>query len=114
MHGCADHRAGNPQPLGAVALHLGSQHQFRCRFGHGRFHRQVVVTDQGLQAQGFGGSPHGPGHFTAVGAQPHHRETQFLAADPGRGEGVTAVAKDEHPLAREVRGVHGFRIPGQA
>ena len=38
VHRCADHGAGNPQTLGAVALHLGSQHQFRCRFGHGGFH----------------------------------------------------------------------------
>ena len=96
-----------------MALHLGAKHQLRRGLGHGLFHHQVVVGDQGLQAQLLGGGAHLPRLFAAVGAQAHHGEAQLLAGDAGGGDRMGGIGKDEHPLAREVGGIHRARIPGQ-
>ena len=109
----ADHRTGDPQPFGTVALHLGAQHQFRAGLGHGLFDRQVVVGDEGLQAQLLGSCAHLPGQFPAVAPQAHHLKAQFLARNLGGGDGMGGIAKNEHPLAREVGGIHRAGIPGQ-
>ena len=110
----ADHGAGDAQALGAVALHLGTQHQFRCRCRHRRLHGEVIVCDQGLQAQPSRRRPHLPGQLPAVGTQTHHLETQLLAGDAGCGDGVGGVSENEYPLGREVGGIHRAGIPGQA
>ena len=114
MQRCADHGAGDAQPLGAVALHLGAEHQLGSRFRHGFLHGEIVVADQGLQAQLLRGGAHLAGQLTAVGAQAHHLEAQLAAGDAGGGDGVGAIPEDEHALAGEVGGIHRARIPGQA
>ena len=114
MQGRADHGAGDAQALGAVALHLGAEHQLGSRLGNCRFHRQVVVADQRLQAQLPGGGAHLTGLLAAVAAQAHHLEAQLAAGDAGGGDGVAGVAEHEHPLAGEVGGIHRARVPGQA
>ena len=109
----ADHGTGESQPFGTVALHLGTQHQFRAGVSHGLFDRQVVVGDEGLQAQLLGSCPHLPGQLPAVATQAHHLKAQFLACNLGGGDGMGGIAKNEHPLAREVGGIHRAGIPGQ-
>ena len=114
MQRCADHGAGNAEPLSAVALHLGAEHQLGGGLGDGRLHGEVVVTDQGFETELSGGSAQLAGLLAAVAAQPHHLETQFAAGDASGGDGVGGIAEHEHPLAGEVGGVHRTRIPGQA
>ena len=114
MHRCADHGAWDPQSLGAVTFHLRAEHQFRSCFSHGRLDSEVVVTDQRLQAHGFGSRPDRSGHLAAVGPEADNLEAQFLPADPGRCQCMGAVSEDEHPLPREVGGIHRLGIPGQA
>ena len=109
-----NHRAGDPKTLGAVALHLGPQHQLRCRLGHGRFHREVVIGDQGFEPQLSRQRPDLPGHLAAVGAQPDHFETQLATGDPGGRNGMGAIGKDEHPFPGQIGGIDGTGIPGQA
>ena len=109
----ADHGTGDAEALGAVALHLGAEHQLRRCLGHRLFHRQVVVADQRLQPQLLGHRPHLPRQLAAVGAQAHHLEAELLTGDAGGGDGMGGVAKDEHPLAGEIGGIHRAGIPGQ-
>ena len=109
----ADHGAGDAEPLGAVALHLGAEHQLWRRLGHRLLNRQVVVADQGLQTQFLGGGAHLPGQLAAVSTQAHHLKAQLLAGDAGGGDRVGGIAEDEHPLAGEVGGIHRARIPGE-
>ena len=108
-----DHGTGNAQALGAVAFHLGTEHQFRARLRHGLLHGEVVVGDQRFQAQLLGRCTHLPGQLTAVAPQAHHLEPQFLAGDAGRRNGMGGITKDEYPLAGEVGGIHRTRVPGQ-
>ena len=111
VQGGTDHGAGNAQPLGAVALHLGPKHQLRRCRSHGRLNGEVVIADQGLQPQLRRQRSDLPGHLTAVGAQAHHFKTQFAAGDPCRGQGVGAIGEHKDPLARQIGGIHRAGIP---
>ena len=113
MQGRADHGAGHAEALGAVALHLGAQHQLGCRLGHRLLHRQVVVGDQGFKPQLLGRSPHLPRLLAAVAAQAHHLKAQLLAGDAGGGHRMGGIAEDEHPLAGEIGRVDRAGIPGK-
>ena len=50
MHRRRDHRAGNAQPLGDVALHLRAEHQLGLQLGDRRLDLEIVVGDQRLDA----------------------------------------------------------------
>ena len=51
-----NHGAGNAQPLGDVALHLGAEHEFGLQLGDLRLDLEIVVGDQRLDAVGFAAS----------------------------------------------------------
>ena len=50
VHRRRDHRAGDAQPLGDVALHLRAEHQLGLQLGDLRLDLEVVVGDQRLDA----------------------------------------------------------------
>jgi hypothetical protein len=58
MHRRRDHRAGNAQALGDVALHLRAEHQFGLQLGDPRLDLEIVVGDQRLDAVELGGLAH--------------------------------------------------------
>ena len=69
----------------------------------GGFHLQVVVGDQRFQTQGLRRSPQGPSHHPAVASQPHHLKAHFIPRHTGSSQSVSAIGKNEDPLARKVR-----------
>ena len=113
MHRRTDHGARDSQSLGAVSFHLGSKHQLGSGVGHGRLDLEIVIADQGFKAKFLGSRTDRPRHLAAVGAKANHFESKLLTADASCRQGVTAVAKNEHPLTCEVGGINGFRIPGK-
>ena len=114
VDGGRDDRAGDAEPLGDVALHLGAEHQIGLKLRHLGFDLQVVVGDQRLDAVMGGGFPDLARHLAAVGAEADYREAQFSMSDPGRRDGVAGVAEDEDALAGQIRAVNRMRVPGQA
>jgi hypothetical protein len=72
VHRRRDHRAGQAQALGDVAFHLRAQHQLGLQLGDARFHLEVVVGDQRLDAVELGGLAHFARELAAVGAQADH------------------------------------------
>ena len=113
MDGGGNHGAGHAQPLGDVALHLGSQNQFHLQFGDLRLDVQIVVGDQRLDPIELGGLAHLAGEFARIGAEPHDLEAQLRLRDARGGDGVAGVAENEDALAREIGRIHRARIPGQ-
>ena len=88
MDGGRDDRAGDAEPLGDVALHLGAEHQIGLKLRDLGFDLQIVVGDQRLDAVVRGGFADLARQFAAVGAEADYREAQFLVSDPRRGDGV--------------------------
>ena len=113
MHRRRDHRAGNAQPLGDVALHLRAEHQFRLQLGDLRFDLQVIVGDQRLDAVELGGLAHFAGELAAVGAEPDDGEAELLGCDARGGDGMGGVAEDKDALAGQIGRIDRARIPGQ-
>ena len=107
-----DHRAGQAQALGDVALHLRAQHQLDLQLGDMRFDLQVVVADQCLDAVKGRRLTHVAREFTAVGAQADDLEAEFGGRHPGRRDGMRRVAEDKHALGRQVVGIDRFGVPG--
>ena len=68
-----DHRAGDAQPLGDVALHLRAQHQLGLQLGDLGLDLEIVVGDQRLDAVALGGLAHLAGELAAVGAEARPR-----------------------------------------
>ena len=46
MHRRGDHRAGNAEPLGDMALHLRAEHEFGLQFGDFGFDVEIIVGDR--------------------------------------------------------------------
>ncbi len=113
MDGGRDHRAADPQPLADMAFHLGAEDQFRRRLLDGALDVEVIVGDQRLEAQRLGGGAHRARHLAVVAAQADDLEPHLLGRDPGRRDGMAAVAEDEYPLAGQVGAVDAGRIPRQ-
>ena len=114
VHGRRDHRAGDAQALGDVALHLRAQHQLGLGVGDGRLDLEVVVADQRFEAVELGGVAHRAREFAAVGAQAHDGEAQLGGGHAGSGHGMAGVAEHEDPLVGQVGRIDRAGIPGGA
>ena len=93
VHRRGDDGAGNAQPLGGVAFHLRAEHQVGDQLGDGGLDVQVIVGDQGLQAERLGGGAHVAGKFARVSAQADHLEAHFLGRHAGGGQAWVASPK---------------------
>ena len=114
MHGRRNDRARNAQTLANMALHLGAQNHFRCQSFDLLFDFQIIISNQRLQPERLGQSPHGARHLAVVTAHANHLETHFIAGDARRGHRMRAIAKNKHPLASQIGTVDRGRIPRQA
>ncbi len=114
VHRRRDHRAGNTQPLGNVALHLGAQHQFRVRFGNLGLYFQIIVRDERLDAVALCRLAHVASEFSGVGTQAHNGKAKLFRRNARCGYRVRRVGEDEDALAREIGRIHGPRVPGHS
>ena len=64
-----DDGAGNAEPLGDVALHLGAENEFRLQFGDLRLDFEIVVGDERFGSAGFGLAAHLAGELPRIGSQ---------------------------------------------
>ena len=114
MDGRRNHRAGQPQALGDMTLHLRAEHQFRRSRFNGFFHRQIIIADQRVDAIFLGCSSHFAGKFAVVTTEADNLETQFFAGHSCGSDGMGAVAKDEDALAGEIGRIDRARPPAHA
>jgi hypothetical protein len=113
VDGRRDHRAGDAQALGRVALHLRAEHELGGGGGDARLDVQVVVAHERLDPVLLPGGAHLPRELAAVGAESDECEPELLDGHARGRARVRRVAEHEHTLAGQVRRVHRARVPRQ-
>ena len=114
VDGRRDHRAGNAEPLGDMALHLGAEHQFGLGGGDGSLDLEMIVADQRLDPEFGGDGSHFAGEFAVEAAEAADGEAEFVRGNAGGGGGMGRIAEDEDTLAGEVGAVDRPAPPRQA
>ena len=111
MDGGRNHRTGNAQPLGDVALHLAAEHQFGGGGDDGVFDLHMVVGDQRLDTVFGGGLAQVAREFAVVAAKSDDFEAELLMRNTGRGNGMRRIAENEDALAGQIVRVDRARPP---
>ena len=113
MERSRNHRTGHAEALGNMPLHLRAEHQFGCRITDSLLDFEIIIANQRLEPHRRGRGAYITRHFTSVRAHTDHVEAELFLGHARRADDVRAVAKDVHPLSREVRRVDAARIPGK-
>ena len=114
MDGCRDDGAGYSQPLSDMAFHLRAKNHLRRERRDRLFHREVIVGDQGFDAEFTRECPDRPRLLAVEAAKAHNIEPHLVARDAGKCCDMRPVAEEKHPLAGEIRAVNRLAPPRQA